>query len=126
MVNWKVFFIGFLILFIDRVSKYLFFEDSVKNYGAAFSLFQGFNILFILVAIIVIGLIIYYNNKVNAFNMQLGMGFVFGGALGNMIDRIAYGGVIDFIRIWILPVFNLADLFNVIGGLIIIYYLWRK
>ena len=64
MVNWKVFFTGFLVLFIDRVTKNIFFEDSVRNYGAAFSLLQGLNVLFIIVAIAVICLIIYYSNKI--------------------------------------------------------------
>ena len=126
MVNWKVFFTGFLVLFIDRITKNIFFEDSVRNYGAAFSLLQGLNVLFIIVAIAVICLIIYYSNKIRNVNIQIAMGFVLGGALSNMIDRVIYGGVIDFIKIWMMPVFNLADVFNVIGGLTIIYYLWRK
>ena len=125
MVNWKIFLIALAVLILDRITKIVFIDDSVKNYGAAFSLFQGFNIFFIIVAAVVVGLIIYYNNIKN-FNLALGMGFVLGGALGNMIDRIFYNGVIDFIRIWIFPVFNLADVFNLIGGLIIIYYLWKK
>ena len=124
MVNWKIFLIALAVLILDRITKIVFIDDSVKNYGAAFSLFQGFNIFFIIVAAVVVGLIIYYNNIKN-FNLALGMGFVLGGALGNMIDRIFYNGVIDFIRIWIFPVFNLADVFNLIGGLIIIYYLWK-
>lgn len=125
MVNWKIFLVAFVVLILDRITKIAFIDDSVKNFGAAFSLFQGLNIFFIIVAAMVIGLIIYYNNIKN-FNLALGMGFVLGGALGNMIDRIFYKGVIDFIRIWIFPVFNLADVFNLIGGLIIIYYLWRE
>ena len=126
MVNWKIFIIALVVLVLDRITKLVFIEKAVKNYGAAFSLFQGLNIFFIIIAAIVIGLIIFYSNKIKNFNLELGMGFVFGGALGNMIDRIFYSGVIDFIRIWIFPVFNLADLFNVIGGLIIIYYLWKE
>ena len=126
MVNWKIFLIGFLVLILDRVSKWFFLDDSVTNYGAAFNLFQGLNILFVIVAAVVIGLIVYYSNKVRNFNLELGMGFVLGGALSNMIDRIFFGGVIDFIRIWIFPVFNFADLFNVVGAVVIIYYLWKK
>ncbi len=124
MVNWKIFLIALVVLVLDRITKLIFIDDSVKNYGAAFSLFQGFNIFFIIVAAFVVGLIIYYNN-VKSFNLALGMGFVLGGALGNMIDRIFYHGVIDFIRIWIFPVFNLADVFNLVGGLILICYLWK-
>ena len=124
MVNWKIFLTAFIVLILDRITKIVFIDESVKNYGAAFSLFQGLNIFFIIVAAVVVGLIIYYNNVKN-FNLALGMGFVLGGALGNMIDRIFYHGVIDFIRIWIFPVFNLADVFNLIGGLILICYLWK-
>ncbi len=125
MVNWKIFLVAFIVLILDRITKIIFIDRAVKNYGAAFSLFQGLNIFFIIIAAVVVCLIIYYNN-VKKFNLALGMGFVLGGALGNMIDRIFYNGVIDFIRIWIFPVFNLADIFNLIGGIIIIYYLWKK
>ena len=125
MVNWRIFLVAFIVFALDRVTKIVFIDESVKNYGAAFSLLQGLNIFFIIVAAVVIGLIIYYS-RVKNFNLALGMGFVLGGALGNMIDRIFYHGVIDFIRIWIFPVFNLADVFNLIGGLILICYLWKK
>jgi len=48
-----------------------------------------------------------------------------GGTIGNLIDRIIYGGVIDFINLhfWVV---NLADVANVIGGVLLIRYFWKK
>ena len=73
--------------------------------------------------LILIGLIIYGGKK--ELNLKLNSSKVFvalilGGALGNLVDRIFHGFVIDFISIWIYPVFNLADIFITLGVLLII------
>ena len=54
------------------------------------------------------------------------MGFILGGTIGNLIDRIAYGFVIDFLDFRIWPVFNVADSFVTIGVIGLIIYLWKK
>ena len=117
MVN-LIFIIAFIVTLIDRVTKYVFFENSSLNKGAAFGILQGYNWLFISIAVMVImAVIIYRNNK----NYILGMGLLLGGTLGNLIDRIFYSGVIDFISLSIIPSFNIADLANTIGAILIIY-----
>ena len=122
MVN-KVFSIAITIFIIDRILKVIFFNSSIINSGAAFNLFPGQNWLFILVALIVI---IFIINHRNLKDYQIGMGLLLGGTLGNLIDRIYYSGVIDFISISIIPTFNIADLANIAGALLIISRMYKK
>ena len=124
----RLFLIAFFVILIDRISKIIFrdadffiFKSSI-NKGAAFSILQGWNLFLIIFAIFVIFLIIYYRN----FSEKIALGLLLGGTIGNLIDRIMLEGVIDFISIWIFPVFNLADVANVIGGVILIKYFWKK
>jgi signal peptidase II len=117
MVN-KLFIISLIVIILDRITKFIFFDSSKLNKGAAFSILQGWKWLFVLAAIaVIIFIILNRNNK----NYQLGMGFLLGGTIGNLIDRLFYDGVIDFISIYIIPRFNLADVSNVIGAVILIY-----
>ena len=92
------------------------------NKGAAFSLLQNWNLFLIIFAVFVICLIIYYRD----FKEQIALGLLLGGTIGNLIDRIMLKGVIDFIAIWIFPVFNLADVANVVGGILLIKYFMKK
>ena len=124
----KLFLIAFFVILIDRITKIIFrnvdffiFKSSI-NKGAAFSILQGWNLFLIVFAIFVIFLIIYYRN----FSEKLALGLLLGGTIGNLMDRVMLQGVIDFIAIWIFPVFNLADVANVIGGMLLIKYFWKK
>ncbi|MAF50998.1 MAG: hypothetical protein CMH64_02800 [Nanoarchaeota archaeon] len=119
----KVFLIAFLVIIIDRITKFIFFESSSINKGAAFSILQGYTWLFILAAVIVTIIIIMSRNEKQ---YQLGMGFLLGGTIGNLIDRLVYSGVIDFIKISIIPSFNVADFSNVLGALLIIYKMYKE
>tara|TARA_Y100000310_G_C20593734_1_gene769430 strand:+ start:1050 stop:1418 length:369 start_codon:yes stop_codon:yes gene_type:complete len=122
MVN-KLFLIAFLIIVIDRISKFLFSDISTLNKGAAFGILPGYNWLFIAVAIIVIIFILYhFENK----EYQIGMGFLLGGTIGNLIDRVFYAGVIDFISILMIPTFNISDVANIIGALLLIHAMHSK
>ena len=108
-----------ILVILDLLTKYLF--KSIKNYGAAFGLLEGFNWMFIIIGFLVVIVIIYYKNKVNK-KVLYGLIFLMAGTIGNLIDRIVFGYVRDFIQIWIYPGFNLADVFNVIGIILIIIY----
>ena len=55
--------------------------------------------------------------------LKLGMGLLIGGAIGNLIDRLKTGYVIDFIDFRVWPVFNIADISIVVGVGIIIYFM---
>ena len=96
------------------------------NYGGAWSLFSDSTILITVISIIVIiGIIIYLSKKkINNKIESLGYSFLLGGAIGNLIDRIIYGYVIDFLDFNIFgynfPIFNIADMGIVIGIFLII------
>lgn len=96
----------------------------MKNTGVVFGLFKGYNLLFIFLTIIVIVFISYYLQKKDIKKYEtIFLSLVLGGAIGNLIDRIIYRAVIDFIDIKIWPTFNIADACVTIGvaGLIIYY-----
>jgi signal peptidase II len=102
----------------------------VRNPGAAFGILADNQLrlpFFILVSVIALLGILWYLKRIPANNtrLQLGLGLIFSGALGNLIDRIRYGEVIDFIDVhwyqhhW--PAFNVADSAICVGvGLLLI------
>jgi len=98
---------------------------NIKNYGAAFGLLEGFNWLFIIIGFLVVCIIAYYKDKVSK-KVFYGLCFLLAGTIGNLIDRIVFGYVRDFIQIGIWPSFNLADVFNVVGILLILIYSKKK
>ena len=127
-----------LVILVDFFSKYMvsklmtvnetinlidnFFRITyVKNTGAAFSIFSNNTILVIIISVIVIGFLLFYiyKNKGNNKLENVSYAFILGGAISNLIDRLVYGYVIDFLDFEILsynaPIFNLADTFIVIG-----------
>ena len=98
----------------------------VENRGAAFGIMQNKVWFFVIVALVAIPVIVYvfrkYQNR--SKTLSLGLCFILAGAVGNMIDRITLGFVVDFLdfRIIDFPVFNIADIFVCIGaGLIAIF-----
>ena len=103
----------------------LFSIDYVKNYGAAFNIFNGNRLLLSIVSIIVTVILIYFILiKKNITNLDLlSYGFILGGTFGNGIDRLTKGYVIDFINLNFInfPVFNIADISINIGLIFIIY-----
>ena len=113
---------------IDK--ELIFFTfDYVKNFGAAFNLFNGSRIFLSLVSIIISILLfnfILYKKYISNFHL-LSYSFILGGTLGNGIDRITKGYVIDFINLNFInfPVFNIADI-SINFGLIIIMYAFVK
>lgn len=141
-----VFTLLFLVLDIVSkvlVSKYIILEKSIKiindffyityvrNTGAAWSMFSSKSILVLLVSsFIILGIILYiYNNRPKNKLEKVAYSMILGGAIGNFVDRIIYGYVIDFIDFKIFgydyPIFNLADSFIVIGVILLVIYTWR-
>ena len=134
-----------LTIFIDQVSKYIalifLFKDQqvfiinhylnfrpVWNDGISFGMLQGYGdfgrVTFIIIALIISLWIIFYSRKLNTIGF-IGYNMIAGGAIGNVIDRVAHGKVIDFIDVhykeyhW--PTFNIADSFIFIGVLLFIW-----
>jgi signal peptidase II len=99
----------------------------VTNTGAAFGLFPSHGYIFVLVAAIVgVAIAIYYwHMPAGQVLIKVSLGLQLGGAMGNLIDRLLYGHVIDFIDFKFWPVFNLADTSIVLGVALLAYALLR-
>lgn len=98
------------------------------NSGAAFGMFQNGNLVFTVLAFIVIAAILYYYPHVEKddWTLKLAMGLQLGGALGNLIDRLLMGRVTDFISVGTFPVFNIADASISVGVAILLLGAWLK
>ena len=105
-----------------------------ENTGMAFGIFRGWNPAFIIISIAAIGFIFVYYSKFRASKwMMVSLGLLLGGAMGNLIDRIAFGHVTDFaqLRWWFIrlrwwPSFNVADSCVVIGAAILILEMFGR
>ena len=143
--NLYYFSISIFIFLIDQFTKYLIFYnnkiiinkdfvlfelDFVKNYGAAFNIFSGNRIFLsfisIIFSIILIHLILRKNtsNSIDLYSYS----FILGGTLGNGLDRIIKGFVVDFIKLNIInfPVFNIADISINIGFILLLYSIFKN
>lgn len=131
-----------LIVVVDQITKYLFWSNGqnyviidgflnitlVKNAGAAFGMFQGGRAFFIGASVIAAVLITYLGMKLPREERarRIWLGFILGGAVGNLIDRARFGEVVDFLQIgfqghyW--PVFNVADIGVTVGASMLILY----
>ena len=132
------------IIFTDRISKLYFSKiltvgesfpvirnavhmTLVHNTGMAFGLFKNQGIVFIIIPIIAVVLLIFniYNYRNNEEELSrvyiVAFSLILGGAIGNLIDRIYFGYVIDFIDLRVWPVFNIADSAITIGATIILF-----
>lgn len=97
----------------------------VENRGAAFGLLQDQSLFFVLVGILVVAGILIGQRFVPAHQTALAvcLGMQLGGATGNMLDRLRYGHVFDFVDLTFWPVFNVADSAIVVGVAILAYHL---
>lgn len=140
----KIFFtflISFLIILSDQISKsflnhqlYLgqslpvvkniFHITLVYNTGIAFGLFKHQTAVFTLLSLTVIGILlvnIFREAKCQKFDFTswIALSLILGGAIGNLLDRLRFGYVIDFLDFRIWPVFNIADSCITIGAILI-------
>ena len=100
----------------------------VQNTGAAFSSFEGMQWLFAVIFLIFTGLILWeYFKKPQPFTRleRWCIAAIYGGGLGNMIDRLRYGYVVDMIKTEFMefPVFNVADCFITCGCIMLLVHL---
>jgi signal peptidase II len=105
----------------------LFRISYVTNTGAAFGLFPNQGGLLVVVALVVVVVIVAYYRHLPAdrWLLHLSLGLQLGGAIGNLLDRVRLGYVVDFIDVGFWPVFNLADSAIVVGVAILAYYFWH-
>ena len=102
--------------------------DFVRNYGAAFNIFSGSRIFLSFISItsaIILSYFIFISE--NKLINKYGLSFILAGSIGNGIDRVLNGYVIDFIKIKFInfPVFNIADIVINIGVLLLIISYFR-
>jgi signal peptidase II len=97
----------------------------IVNSGAAFGLLPRQNLVLVLVAVVVIGIVLFYQRYLppRSLLVNLALGLQLGGATGNLTDRLRFGYVVDFIDIRVWPVFNLADFSIVLGLALLSYFL---
>ena len=146
-IQTKLYFLSLsiFIALIDQITKYLIFYnkklfinkdfllfklDFVKNYGAAFNIFSGSRIFLSLISIFFSILLIYLifrKNTLTTFDL-FSYCFILGGTIGNGIDRIFKGFVVDFINLNIInfPVFNIADISINIGFIFLLYNIFKN
>lgn len=142
---WRLLWIPALVIVSDQISKHLalqylaagdvplapFFRFALAfNTGAAFSFLADAggwqNLFFVGVAVVVSGIILVMFRKLGSKDLQLAVALmlVLGGAIGNVIDRLRFGYVVDFIdvyyRHWHWPTFNIADSAISIGAVLLI------
>jgi signal peptidase II len=104
----------------------------VYNTGAAFGLFKDLGTVFVLIALVVIGAIVYYSRRLaqGQWLFRIALGLQLGGALGNLTDRVRLGHVIDFIDVgigatrWYTS--NLADVSIVAGVILLGFAMFRE
>jgi signal peptidase II len=143
-----------LVVLCDQVSKALILKKlplhhniaviaglfdivHVHNPGGAFGLMAGMGsglrtVVFLLISSLAVGLILYFYLKTPPTHRLLAIGFalIFGGAIGNLIDRLRFGIVVDFIDVYIgtyhWPAFNVADSAITVGIFIFLLHLLFK
>ena len=132
-----VFYDQFIKIIIDKnffigqtksIIKDFLILTKIYNEGAAWSFFEGMRIMLIIVGILALVFLLLWEEKfIYKRRTQTGFGLIYGGLIGNMIDRIAYSHVIDYIKINVpfynFPVFNFADVMIIIGFILIFYAL---
>ena len=143
-----VLFLALLVVGVDRWTKYyveshmwpgmsipvidhIFHITYILNPGAAFGILEDQTGFFVVVAFAMVAAVIWYYPRIPARYrlLRFGIGLLVGGAIGNAIDRIRYGFVVDFLDFRVWPVFNVADMAIVSGvGCIIftVIYIMRN
>lgn len=110
------------IVGLERLFQFTY----ITNTGAAFGLFPDSGGFFVAVAIVVAVAIIYYYRLVTNWLLRISLGLQFGGAIGNLWDRIFNGGeVVDYVDIGFWPIFNIADISIITGVTILAIWLWQ-
>lgn len=143
---WLLFSIASIIVVLDQVTKSIVRENIPfggrwmplewlapyfrfvhwENTGAAFGLFQQGGVVFAILAVVVSAFIVLYYPQIPKEDklMRISLAMQLGGALGNLIDRIVFGPVTDFISVLNFPVFNIADSSITVGVGFLLWGLW--
>ena len=108
------------------IIKNFFYLTLTYNIGAAFSILSGNRLLLIIISILVLLLIYRYINSIKCIDHPILYSFLTAGIIGNLLDRLFRGYVIDYFHFIIfgknMPIFNLADVFITLSILILIMF----
>jgi signal peptidase II len=98
--------------------------EYVENSGAAFGSFRGQSLALAVVALaIVAGLVVYYRRVARpSLALAVSLGLLVGGAVGNLIDRVRLGHVVDYFAVVAWPKFNVADAAVTVGVLLLVWH----
>ena len=137
VINSKNFFlIAVFVVLLDQLTKFLIISSKsnlpfevasgigityTSNTGIAFGLFQGNNLLLIVLSSAVVALILRYRSKLENNFEKVAAALILAGTIGNLIDRITRGSVVDYIYVKGFPTFNLADTALTFGAMLIIF-----
>ncbi len=131
------------VFFVDQLTKY-FIRASIplgssvpllpflglthiSNTGVSFGFFQGVSGVWTLVALLIVGYIFYNYKELATTNAAAyALGAIIGGAFGNIVDRLLFGAVTDFIDFKIWPTFNVADTAITVSALVLAYQIWKE
>ena len=150
----KLAIVAGLVVLADQVSKafilkHLSYHQSItiikgffdithiRNPGGAFGLMANMSpiartVIFLFISSLAVGLIFYFYKKTPSSHSLLATAFalIFGGAIGNLIDRLRFGNVVDFLDIYLgnfhWPAFNIADSAITVGIFIFLFHLLFK
>lgn len=146
----KVYSVAIILLFFDQLSKLIiqrsmslyqeikiipnFFSLCyVKNTGAAFSILEDATLFLIMLSIVFVLIIDKYIKKeVETFSKLsiIAFGIIIGGIFGNLLDRVMYRSVIDFLSFqfgnYNFPIFNIADIGITVGVFILLIDMWKR
>lgn len=148
MTVWKYYVVAFILVVLDQWTKWLVVRDmelgeriplidpylgllSHRNRGAAWGMLEGqMWLFFIITTIVIVGIVYYFHRHAqNQPLFQLGLMVLLGGAIGNFIDRLFRGEVVDFVDVLIpvinyeFPIFNVADAALTVGVVIIFIFI---
>jgi signal peptidase II len=130
-----------MVILVDQLSKYFISNNMhlyetinvipnffnlyyIQNDGGAFSILEGHMFLFYLVSIIGLVILYFIYKQANTNILKIAVAFVVGGLFGNLIDRVFYQKVIDFISLnfgsYHFAIFNVADIFITVGIILLL------
>ncbi len=134
MTRINLFIIAILVIVADFYTKYLVYTHMalhetielpvkfiqltyVQNFGGAFGIFQHQKLFFIVAAAVAVTCVLYFFDDIKEMGRLsfVSASLIFGGAIGNLIDRIRFGYVVDFLDLRWWPVFNVADIALTVG-----------
>jgi signal peptidase II len=135
--HWIFWIIAIFVFIVDRITKLAILNSLslgesiavlpflsisyIQNTGTAFGLLQNAGFLFMIFASLVSAYILYIYRRYSGI-ILVSLALLLAGALGNLIDRLLYGSVIDFINFHIWPVFNIADSAITIAIILLLFH----